>query len=129
LRDLKDRNAVGVVVAIDDRIIWADVFANSSLLGKYWPKHVRSYAAEALTMGTSLRQGKVDARQAQLFLDEMQGRREVVETEPGVFRHVEVSGADFKVFELTSLLPKTGFPVHIAKMSAEPDERGTRLRR
>lgn len=128
LRELKDRNAVGVVVAVGDQIIWADVFANPSLLTKYWPKLARSYAAEAVTMRASSRSGKVQIASAQTFLDELQGRREVVETEPGVFRHVEISGSDFKVFELTSLLPKTGFAVHIAKMSTEPDERGALIR-
>jgi len=28
-----------------------------------------------------------------------------------------VTGDDFKAFSLTSLLPKTGFEVHIAKMA------------
>jgi hypothetical protein len=39
----------------------------------------------------------------------------VSEVEPGVFRQTEVSGDGFKVFELTSLLPKTGFDLHLAK--------------
>jgi hypothetical protein len=47
----------------------------------------------------------------------MQGRRETIESEPGVFRHTEIDGNGFKAFALTSLLPKTGFDVHVAKMS------------
>ena len=43
--------------------------------------------------------------------------RETIEREPGVYRHSEVSGDGFKAFSLTSLLPKTGFDVHIAKMA------------
>jgi hypothetical protein len=46
----------------------------------------------------------------------MQGTREMIESEPGVYRHAEITGDAFKVFELTSLLPKTGFDVHLAKM-------------
>ncbi len=111
--ELRDRHAVGVVAAVRGRIIWADIFASTALLERYWPKLVRSYAAEAmLTRASSV---KVDVGAAQDFLDNMNGRREVSETEPGVFRHTEITGDGFKVFELTSLLPKTGFEVHVAK--------------
>jgi hypothetical protein len=53
----------------------------------------------------------------QKFLNELQGRHETAETEPGIYRQSEITGDGFKVFELTSLLPKTGFPVHVAKMA------------
>ncbi len=48
IKQLRDRKAVGVVVAVNGRIIWADVFASTELLEKYWPKLVRSYASEAV---------------------------------------------------------------------------------
>src|SRR3984957_20528680 len=48
IKQLRDRNAVGVVVAVNGRIIWADIFASSDLLEKYWPKLGRSYASEAV---------------------------------------------------------------------------------
>ncbi len=114
IRDLRARNAVGVVAAVGGRIIWADVFASTSLLEKYWPKLVRSYAAEAYIVRSSSF-AKPDARAAQDFLDNLEGRRQVSEVEPGVFRQTEISGDGFKVFELTSLLPKTGFDLHLAK--------------
>jgi hypothetical protein len=59
----------------------------------------------------------VDAKTAQEFLNRLQGRREVVENEPGLYRHTEISGDGFKVFELASLLPGTGFDLHLAKMA------------
>jgi len=40
-----------------------------------------------------------------------------VESEPGLYRHTEIAGDGFEVFELTSLLPKKGFDLHVAKMS------------
>ena len=46
-----------------------------------------------------------------------QGRHETVDSEPGLYRHTEISGEGFRAFELTSLLPKTGFDLHIAKMA------------
>jgi hypothetical protein len=112
---LRDQNAVGVVVAINGEIVWADVFASTDLLQKYWPKLVRSYAADAIVG----RAAKTDVTQssAQDFLDHLEGRHESVESEPGLYRHTEVTGDDFRVFELTSLLPKTGFDVHITKMA------------
>jgi hypothetical protein len=115
IKQLRDRNAVGVVVAVNGRVIWSDVFASTELLGKYWPKLVRSYASEAVA--TPVKGGEATLEQAESFLANMRGRRETIESEPGVFRHTQVNGDGFKAFELTSLLPKTGFDVHVAKMA------------
>jgi hypothetical protein len=115
IKQLRDRKAVGVVVAVNGRVIWSDVFASTELLEKYWPKLVRSYASEAVA--TRVKGGEATLAQAESFLTDMQGRRETIESEPGVFRHTEIKGDGFKAFELTSLLPKTGFDVHVAKMA------------
>jgi hypothetical protein len=115
IKQLRDRNAVGVVVAMNGRIIWADVFASTNLLEKYWPKLVRSYASEAVV--TRAKGAEVGEKQAQAFLEDMDGGKETIESEPGIYRHTEVNGDGFKVFALTSLLPKTGFDVHVAKMA------------
>jgi len=115
IKQLRDRNAVGVVVAVNGEIIWADLFASTNLLEKYWPKLVRSYAAEAIV--SRAKSNEADVKSAQRFLDELEGRHETIETEPGLYRHTEVTGDGFKVFELTSLLPKTGFDLHLAKMA------------
>jgi hypothetical protein len=115
IQQLRNRKAVGVVVAVNGEIVWADIFASTSLLEKYWPKLVRSYASEAVV--TKAKGAQVTAKQAQEFLNDMQGRHETTEREPGLYSHTEVTGDGFKAFELTSLLPKTGFDVHIAKMS------------
>jgi hypothetical protein len=115
IKQLRDRKAVGVVVAVNGRIIWADIFASTELLEKYWPKLVRSYASEAVV--TRAKGGEASLAQAEAFLGNMEGRRETIESEPGVYRHTEVNGDGFKAFALTSLLPKTGFDVHVAKMA------------
>ena len=115
IRQLRDQNAVGVVVAANGRIIWADVFASTDLLTKYWPKLVRSYASEAVV--TRAKSEDVKADKAQAFLEEMDGRKEMIESEPGIYRQTEVDGDGFKAFSLTSLLPKTGFDLHVAKMA------------
>lgn len=115
IKQLRDQNAVGVVVAVNGEIIWADVFASTDLLQKYWPKLVRSYAAEAMV--THAENKHVTEAAAQAFLDDLGGKHETVESEPGLYRHTEITGDGFKAFELTSLLPKTGFDLHIAKMA------------
>jgi hypothetical protein len=115
IRQLRDKNAVGVVVAVNGKIVWADIFASTQLLQKYWPKLVRSYATEAVV--TRAKDVEANLKDAERFLDDMQGRHETAETEPGLYRQAEIAGDGFKVFELRSLLPKTGFTVHLAKMT------------
>ena len=115
IRELRDRNAVGVVVAVNGEIIWADIFASTQLLEKYWPKLVRSYATEAMVSQASERETNLKAAQA--FVDRLDGNHETVEREPGLYRHTEVNGDGYKVFMLASLLPKMDFDVHIAKMT------------
>ncbi|MBV9082607.1 MAG: hypothetical protein JOZ62_08030, partial [Acidobacteriaceae bacterium] len=118
IQQLRVENAVGAVVAVNGEIIWVDVFASPALLEKYWPKLVRSYAAEAFTpRHFPVISGGLPSREsAQKFLDRLYGNHENVETEPGVYRRTEIQGDDFDAFLLTSLLPNTGFQVHIAKM-------------
>lgn len=115
MHQLHDQRAVGVVVAVNGRIIWSDVFASTELLEKYWPKLIRSYAAE--TFGSTHAYHLADTAAAQDFLDQMSGEHEVVESEPGVYREAEITGGNFTAFELTSLMPKTNFDIHIAKMA------------
>jgi hypothetical protein len=115
IKQLRDRKAVGVVVAVSGEIVWADIFASTNLLEKYWPKLVRSYATEAVV--TRTKGAQVTEKAAQAFLDDLHGRHETVDSEPGLYRHTEVTGDGFKAFELTSLLPKTGFALHVAKMA------------
>ncbi len=116
LRELRAQNAVGVVVAVNGQIIWSDLFASPSLLEKYWPKLIRSYAAEAITHGGD---GRADTRTAQAFLEDLDGRRETVESEPGIFRRREITGNGFNAFELTALLPGTGYDIHVAKTTEQ----------
>lgn len=115
IKQLRNQNAVGVVVAVKGRIVWADLFASSGLLNKYWPKLLQSYAAEALTTPGDHRE--VSVKEAQQFLDNWQARHETVDSEPGLYRQRELVGDRFRAFELTSLLPKANFDVHLSKMA------------
>jgi hypothetical protein len=114
LRELRAKGAVGVVVAVNGRVLWADVFASTELLSKYWPKLMCSYVAEAITSASS--GAAADIHEAELYMNVLTGGREIVETEPEVYRRTDITGDGFRVFELTALLPKTGFNVHITKI-------------
>jgi len=117
LGELRARNAVGAVIAVNGEIVWADIFASPSLLEKYWPKLVRSYAAEAVSANTSSKSQKANSeKEAQAFLDDFQARHQSVESEPGVYRTTELDGNGFDAFVLTSLLPGENFNLHVAKM-------------
>jgi hypothetical protein len=115
IKQLRNQNAVGVVVAVKGRIVWADMFASGSLLDKYWPKLLDSYATEAMTASGG--RTDVSMKDAQAFLDNWQARHEVVDSEPGLYRQRELIGDKFKAFQLTSLLAKAPFDVHLSKMA------------
>jgi len=120
-QQLRKEGAKGVVIAINGKLVWVDMFASNDLLMRYWQKLVRSYAAESLS--STGEKGQVDQKSAQAFLDRMSGSREVVETEAGIYRRAEITGDCYKVFSITALMPKTDFDVHIAKMTYDSEAR------
>jgi hypothetical protein len=75
---------------------------------------MRSYVAEAMTSQNNV--AAADLHEAELYMNNLTGGREIVETEPEVYRRTDITGDGFRVFELTALLPKTGFNVHITKI-------------
>jgi hypothetical protein len=115
IKQLRNQNAVGVVVAVKGRIVWADIFASNALLSKYWPKLLESYAAESLTASGS--SAPASMKDAQRFVDDWQARHETADSEPGLYRQRELVGDGFRAFELTSLLAKASFDVHLSKMA------------
>ena len=117
LHDLREKGAAGVVVAVNGRILWADLFASSDLLERYWPKLMGSYAAEALTQASGAT--SPNATDAQAWIDHLTGSREVAETEPGVYRRTDITGEGYRVFVLTSLLPGANFDVHLTKIGEQ----------
>ena len=114
LAKLRDEHAVGVVVAVHGEIMWADLFASTDLLARYWTKLVRSYAAESLTEGEE--HAAPSVADAQHFLDMPSGGTENSEGEVGIYRYRELKSGNAETFVLESLLPGTGYDVHISKM-------------
>ncbi|HZV89963.1 MAG TPA: DUF6569 family protein [Candidatus Binatus sp.] len=100
---LKGERVVGVVVAYGGDVAWSDIFASGELFEHYWSKLLRSYAVEALARPTYRETAAItDARE---FLRNLNGR-EVVESEPGVYRWREITEGRLSLIELESVTPK-----------------------
>jgi hypothetical protein len=119
LVQLRQEHAVGVIAAVRGEIVWADLFADTDLLTRYWTKLVRSYAAEGL--GGGKMRAVPTVADAQHFLDAAPGGRETSEGDVGVYRYTELKGERAETFVLESLLPGTGYEVHISKMKLRGD--------
>lgn len=100
---LKGERVVGVVVAYGGDVAWSDIFASGDLFEHYWSKLLRSYAVEALARPTYRETAAItDARE---FLRSLNGR-EVVESEPGVYRWRETTEGRLSLIELEAMAPK-----------------------
>jgi hypothetical protein len=100
---LKGERVVGVVVAYGGDVAWSDIFASGELFDQYWGKLLRSYAVEALARPTYRETAAItDARE---FLRNLNGR-EVIESEPGVYRWREITEGRLSLIELESVQPK-----------------------
>jgi hypothetical protein len=121
LAKLREEHAVGVVVAVRGEIVWADLFANTDLLSRYWTKLIRSYAAESLTdEGDHAAPTVTDA---QRFLEAPSTGTENSAGDVGIYRYREVKSDGAETFVLESLLPGTDYNVHISKMKLRGEER------
>ena len=119
LNQLRQEHAVGVVVAIRGEIVWADIFSDTDLLARYWTKLVRSYAAESLLDGQC--HGPPTIADAQHFLDAPSGGTETSIGDVGVYRYRELRSGGTETFVLESLLPGTGYDVHLSKLRLRGD--------
>jgi hypothetical protein len=65
-----DPHLVGVVAAVNGKVVTADIFGNPTLFHKLWPKLLRSYAADAAENAPSAKQTTptVTIAQAKAFL-------------------------------------------------------------
>jgi hypothetical protein len=120
LAKLREEHAIGVVVAVRGVIVWADLFAGTELLSRYWTKLVRSYAAESLTEGET--HSAPTIAEAQHFLDAPTGGTESSEGEVGIYRYRELKSGGTETFVLESLLPATGYDVHISKLRLKGED-------
>jgi len=114
---LRGKNVVGVVVAINGEIVWADLFAEPQLFERYWPKLLRSYVVEALSV-SPLEHARAARTDAEQFLYQ-QGGRQIIEVEPGEYRLLQIDHPRYTIFQLASLWEKGEPLVHFAKLRKE----------
>ena len=115
---LKGKNVVGVVVAVNGEVVWADLFANRELFERYWPKLLRSYVVEALSVPLK-ENAQASLKLAERFLAEQDGKQ-IIEIEPGEYRLLQVSNPRFNIFEIASLWQKGREPIlHYTKLRKE----------
>ncbi len=116
---IRDRGAVGVVVAIDGELVWSDIFSTPDLFRKYWPKLLRSYVMEAEGRGRDSKHVP-SAKEAQAFLLENHGR-ETIKVEPEAYRRTEISAQDYEIVALEALgkFEGSGLLVHFNKMARD----------
>ena len=124
LARLKQEQAVGVVVAVRGELVWADIFADTDLLAKYWTKLVRSYAAESLTGGEG--QAAPTVADAQRFLDAPLEGSETSEGDVGVYRYTEYKSGGAETFVLRALAKDTNYDVHISRLKLRGEVRHPR---
>lgn len=111
---------MGVVVAINGELVWADVFTSPEVFRKYWPKLLRSYIMEAESPGLRSR-GEPGAKAALEFLMNDSGRVTIKE-EPDAYRRTEIASHEFQVVALEALgkVGGEGLLVHYNKMQQDP---------
>ncbi|HWS54573.1 MAG TPA: DUF6569 family protein [Pyrinomonadaceae bacterium] len=108
---------VGVVVARNGQLVWADVFANSSLFARYWPKLLKSYAVDAVGDYTSdARPGGESARR---YLEERRGNSTAAAGAAGVYQLVRIENPRYAIFELRDISLRTPLRLHFNKMGRE----------
>lgn len=121
---LKGKNVVGVVVAINGEVVWADLFADGSLFQRYWPKLLRSYIVEAMSV-RPVEHARASVGDAERFLSEQQGKQ-IIEVEPGEYRLVQIDNPRYSIFQLASLLEKGEPLLHFNKLRKESWKTGKR---
>jgi hypothetical protein len=93
-----DKTIVGAVVAINGRVVSADVFASPQLFQAYQAKLLKSYALEAISADKTAHQ-EVKVSDAENFLSRSDGSESAVEKD-GVYRLAEKQSGSDASFEL-----------------------------
>ncbi|HKQ07595.1 MAG TPA: DUF6569 family protein [Blastocatellia bacterium] len=109
-------NIVGVVAAINGRIISADVFANHRLFQAYWPKVLKSYALQAVS-ATERQSQEVARGDAEAYLARVEGANAAT-GDQGAYRLVENQSSKDASFELESRAARRTL-IHFNRVSKE----------
>jgi hypothetical protein len=109
------RQAAGVVVAINGKLIWMDRFDTRGTFAKYWPKLLKSYVLEAMSE-SGPRSRFPSYREAMSFADSRDGKASF-EGEEGVSKLTKVESDLSVLYELEDLQSSPGIMVHANKVA------------
>jgi hypothetical protein len=104
-------DAVGVIVAVDGRIVWADVFPSAALFRRYRAKLMQSYVVQSYNGGGVYRPVTLD--DASTFLRDVGGHQNI-DVEPGLYRLVRSEANGMITYELEDT---AGMRLHFARMT------------
>jgi hypothetical protein len=105
---------VGVVVARNGRVVWADVFASQRLFASYWPKLLKSYVVDALGDNTS--EARPSVAEAFGYLRTHDGKVSTT-TQEGVYQLVKIEQPAYAIFDLRDTSLAVPLRVHWNKMN------------
>jgi hypothetical protein len=112
-REVMQPGVVGVVVARNGQLVWADIFASHALFASYWPKLLKSYAVDA--MGDNVREDVPTVEQARRYISEQNGTTHVT-GQQGIYQLVKTEHPRYAVFELKDLSLVAPLRLHFNKM-------------
>jgi hypothetical protein len=104
-------DAAGVIVAVDGRIVWADVFPSAALFRRYRAKLLQSYVVQSYNGGGAYRPVTMD--EAATFLHDLGGHQNI-DVEPGLYRLVRSETGGIITYELEDA---SGSRLHFARMT------------
>ena len=115
------KDVVGVVVAINGKLVWMDAFSSSPLFSKYWPKLLQSYILEAISTGPPkdleqrIRWRLPTTKEAAAYLEDRSGSAKF-EGEEDVYKLLRIDGRTHVIYELSDIDRKSPHRVHTCKM-------------
>lgn len=108
-------DALGMVVAVNGRVVWADLFPSAALFRRYRAKLVQSYLVESYRPAGNAAEKAPSIEEARAFLRPVDGRQNI-EVEPGLYRLVRSEAEGLVSYELESLGENGGRRLHFARM-------------
>lgn len=112
-KEVLQPGVVGVVIARNGQLIWADIFAGQKLFAGYWPKLLKSYVIDALGDNTS--EKRPTTQEAARYLEGRDGTVSTT-TQAGVYQLVKTESSSYAVFDLRDISLVNTLSVHFNKM-------------
>lgn len=113
-REVLRPGVVGVVVARNGQVVWADVFASQRLFASYWPKLLKSYVVDALGDNTS--DARPSTADALRYLNTHDGTVSAT-TQEGIYQLRKTEHPKYAIFDLRDISLATPLRVHWNKMN------------